>query len=320
MSDRTIFDLEYKNSSKSREVKNEYSTKDIPIKDAIAIVTQQMQIVELRPRTIESYMYVFKRFCEMSNIKKTSDINADAIYQFLSRPLTANGKKTQLKQLKAVLNRFYNNGWFSQKFWADIQIKVDEVNRPVSNKQDIALLLSLINTKEYVGFRDSLAILILYKTGIRIRTLGTLSERNFDFEKEILVLKGEQLKNRNVLYLPIDEQIMNLTRKIIIKNNQIRAINKKQNDYIFLTLQGDGISQDSKTNAISRQLTKYSKRFGIKNINPHAIRRLYAQELLAKGASVALISQALGHASLETTTDYLQMDKEEIAQQLKDFL
>lgn len=70
-------------------------------------------------------------------------------------------------------------------------------------------------------------------------------------------------------------------------------------------------------NAISKQLTKYAKRFGLENIIAHAIRRAYAKSLLNKGASIALISKALGHADIATTTFKIDLDVEEVAKDLK---
>lgn len=72
--------------------------------------------------------------------------------------------------------------------------------------------------------------------------------------------------------------------------------------------------------AISKQLNKYSKRFGLENINAHAIRRAYAKNLHDKGASIALISKALGHSDLAVTTQYLDLDVEEVAKDLREYL
>lgn len=72
--------------------------------------------------------------------------------------------------------------------------------------------------------------------------------------------------------------------------------------------------------AISKQLNKYAKRFELENINAHAIRRDYAKNLLNKGASIALISKALGHSDLAVTTQYLILDIEEVEINLRNFL
>ncbi|UQW96681.1 site-specific integrase [Rummeliibacillus sp. G93] len=79
-------------------------------------------------------------------------------------------------------------------------------------------------------------------------------------------------------------------------------------------------SSKSSNNAITKQLNKYSKKFGLQNINAHALRRAYAKNLLNKGASVPLISKALGHSDITVTTQYLDLDVDEVARDLRGYL
>lgn len=72
--------------------------------------------------------------------------------------------------------------------------------------------------------------------------------------------------------------------------------------------------------AISKQLNKYAKRFGLENINAHAIRRAYAKRMHDKGASIVIISKALGHSDLAVTTQHLNLDVEEVAEDLREHL
>ncbi|WP_368914591.1 tyrosine-type recombinase/integrase [Exiguobacterium acetylicum] len=67
-------------------------------------------------------------------------------------------------------------------------------------------------------------------------------------------------------------------------------------------------------------LIKYEKRFKLENINAYTIRRGYAKNLLNKGASIALISKELGHSDLAVTTQYLDIDTQEVATTLRNFL
>jgi site-specific recombinase XerD len=60
--------------------------------------------------------------------------------------------------------------------------------------------------------------------------------------------------------------------------------------------------------------------YGLKNINPHALRRGFAMRLRNKGADILLISKALGHSDLAVTTKYLGMEKEEVSNELRKFL
>lgn len=112
-----------------------------------------------------------------------------------------------------------------------------------------------------------------------------------------------------------------MLRMLIQLNIGIRNYYGTDNFNIFITQNGSPMNSSKSSNcAISKQLNKYAKRFGIANINAHAIRRAYAKSLLEKGASIALISKALGHSDLAVTTQYLDLDVEEVAANLRDFL
>lgn len=160
----------------------------------------------------------------------------------------------------------------------------------------------------------------MYKTGIRIRILGELKERHIDFDNLVLSLDGSTLKNHKHLKLPIDVEIANMLKILIQLNNGIRNYYGTENFNVFITQNGLPMNTSKSSNcAISKQLNKYAKRFGLQNINAHAIRRAYAKNLLEKGASIALISKALGHSDLAVTTQYLDVDVE-VATNLRDFL
>jgi len=268
-------------------------------------VFKQMRIAGNRPRTIESYEYIFKQFIEVCGIVVVEDIDLDKLYHYLDvLQVTPATKLIRLKSIKAVLSKFYNNGWLKDRFWSNIQIKIDKEVKKGARESDIEKLLQLINQTTFIGFRDAAAIKVMYKTGIRIRTLGELRERHIDFENLCLNLDGSTLKNHKFLQL------------LIKLNNGIRAHFGTDNHHVFITQNGTPMNSSKSSNyAISKQLSKYSKRYGLENINAHAIRRAYA-----KSASIALISKALGHSDLAVTTQYLDLDVEEVANDLRDFL
>lgn len=99
-------------------------------------------------------------------------------------------KLTQLKCLKAVLGKCHNNGWFPIKFWLNIQIKVD---KKVKKGATSNILLSLLDKTIFIGLRDAVAILTVYK--------------NIDFDDKSLILPGSIMKNHNPLKLSLDEQL-----------------------------------------------------------------------------------------------------------------
>lgn len=290
--------------------------------EALETVFNQMRTAGNRQRTIESYEYIFKQFVNINDIEYVEEINIDSIYNYLgSIDVSQCTKLIRLKSTKAVLSKFYNNGWLKERFWSNIQIKVDKEVKKGAKESDIDRLLHLIDKTTFIGFRDAVAVQLMYKTGIRIRTLGELRERHIDFENLCLNLDGSTLKNHKFLKLPITKELADMLNMLLQLNGGIRKYYKTDNSNVFITQNGSPMNTSkSSNNAISKQLSKYSKRFGLENINAHAIRRAYAKNLHDKGASIAIISKALGHSDLAVTTQYLDLDVEEVAKDLREYL
>lgn len=305
-------------STKKKAVKR----KGITIPQALETIYQQMRIAGNRIRTIESYDYIFNQFIQFNKLEYVEDITADSIYEYLgSLEVAQQTKLIRLKSIKAVLSKFHNNGWVKQKFWSTIHIKIDKQIKNGAKANDIEKLIELIDQNTFIGFRDTVAILTMYKTGIRIQTLGELKERHIDYENLSLNLDGSILKNHKFLKLPIDQELADLYKVLVKQNDKIRSYYNTENTNIIITQNGLPISNArTSNNAISKQLNKYSKRFGLENINAHAIRRGYAKKLLDAGASIAIISKALGHSDLAVTTQYLDLDVEEVAKDLREYL
>ncbi|MBM7691133.1 integrase [Peribacillus deserti] len=306
-------------SSSTTASANEKDGRDLD--SIMEIIIQQMKVSGYRERTITDYLTYMAHFRKATHVEYLEDITTDTIYLWLGSMNVSNQTKlTRLKCLKAILGRCFNNGWFSSKFWHGINIKVDKQVKKGAKKDDIMVLLSLLDLNTFIGLRDAVAVFTLYKTGVRINTLGQLQERHIDFENKLLCMDGTILKNHKILKLPLDDELLHLLRVLINQNNKIRSYYGEQNSYLFIGYKGTSLNTKSTNNAISKQLNKYAKKYGLNNINPHALRRGYAKSLLDKGANLALISKALGHSNLAVTTQYLDLDVEEVADNLRDFL
>lgn len=305
-----------------QSLKDELKRDALKIEEGLEKVFQQMQTNGNRKRTIQSYQYIFKQFIEVTHLKYIEDISLDSIYQYLEEINVARETKLiRLKSIKAVLSHFYNNGWIKEKFWTGIQIKIDKKVKKGTSEEDIKKLIELIDQSDFIGFRDTVAVLTMYKTGIRIRTLGELQEHHIDFENKFLNLDGSIMKNHKFLKLPIDNELISMYKILIDMNNNIRSYYNTKNTNIFITQNGLQMNSSKSSNsAISKQLNKYSKKYGLENINAHSLRRAYAKNLLKKGASVPLISKALGHSDIAVTTQYLDLDVDEVANDLRDYL
>lgn len=302
------------------QTKREHIT-GFPIEKALAAVIRQMKAAGLRERTISDYEIYVNDFMEKTGVKVLPEINADHVYAWLASMNVSNQTKlTRLKCLKAFFSRCFDNGWLESKFWNSIRIKVDNPVKEGATDREIQILLSMLDLTDFVQLRDAAAILLMYQTGIRVGTLARLENKHVNFESNLLKIDGGIIKNHESIYLPFDDVLARLLNALIKQNDLIRRDNRVKNELLFITSRGMTVLSSPSNNIITKRLNKYAKEFGLKNINPHALRRGFAKNLLNKGANIALISKALGHSGLAVTTRYLHLDKDEVAESLRKFL
>ncbi|MEV5112609.1 tyrosine-type recombinase/integrase [Peribacillus frigoritolerans] len=293
----------------------------ILISKALEVITRQMKVSGNRSRTISDYVLHVEHFQSITHVQHVLDITANTIYQWLDSMNVSNQTKlTRLKCLKAFLSRCFDNRWIEMKFWKTINIKVDQKVKEGATEHDVSVLLSLLDLGNFIHLRDAAAVLVMFKTGIRINTLVQLEERHIDFKNQVLNLEGSIMKNHQQIKLPFDDFLKNLLEILIKQNTIIRREYGKKNSLLFITKYGDVIATSPTHNNIQKRLNKYSRMYGLKNINPHALRRGFAKSLLDKGANVAVISKALGHSDISVTTKYLHLEVEEVVSSLRSYL
>lgn len=293
----------------------------ILISNALDVITRQMRVSGFRSRTISDYNLHVKHFQTVTHTRYVSDISADTVYLWLDSMKVSNQTKlTRLKCLKAFLSRCFDNRWIELKFWKTINIKVDQKVKEGATEHEVTVLLSLLDLGNFIQMRDAVAVLVMFKTGIRINTLVQLEERHIDFRNNMLNLDGGIMKNHQQLKLPFDSYLGKLLDVLIKHNSVIRKEYGKDNNLLFITKYGDIISNSPTHNNIQKRLNKYAKMYSLKNINPHALRRGFAKSLLDKGANVAVISKALGHSDISVTTKYLHLDVDEVLNNLRSYL
>lgn len=334
--DLSLFNLKSDNDSEEMLVKKQahksiskidviedINNRSITIEQAMKILNQQWKLSGLRPRTVQSYNYNFDRFVEVTKVEYLHQINSQKIYDFLAslEDVKDSSLYGVLKQIKAVLSKCADNGWYESPFWKNVKIKVNKTVKEAATEQEITLLLSLLDKSTYSGLRDSIAIILLVKTGIRIKTLGELRESNIDFENQLLKLQGDIMKSHKPLFIPLSNDMCILLKELIAVNEKIRREHKQKNNYIFLSNVGVPISNTvSPSNLIAKNLWVYSKKWGLKNVNAHSLRRLFAQNLIKRGADINLVSHALAHSDLTTTSIYLGLNPTTVAKSLREYI
>lgn len=290
----------------------------LTVADGLTAVLGQGKAEGLRKATLADYEKWFTRFTDYCQIKYLDDITANHIYNWINSMDVQNStKRIRLKALKAVLGRLFNAGMLQQNFWRNIIVKVDEEIKEGATEADIQELLSHMDMTNYFHLRDTAAILLMWQTGIRISTLSQLKTAHIDFEDGLLICTGNIMKNGRRLVLPLSNQLLDILNTLIQHNQVIAEMRGFETDLIFISQNGKSFQKPNGGNTLTIRLNEYSKQYGIKNINPHSIRRGFGRRLLDEGVSIPVISKALSHNSLAVTTRYLNVDEAELINELK---
>lgn len=140
---------------------------------------------------------------------------------------------------------------------------------------------------------SGLMIRLLAKTGIRLQEMLDLDIRDIDAELMTVKIHGKGRKERTVY---MDAAL----------TTEVTDYAKGKTARIF-----DGIDQRTARRIIYYAMRRYST---ARQLSPHAIRHTYATDLARNGANVTTIAKMLGHNSLRTTQQYIDLGQQDVTQ------
>jgi integrase len=155
-----------------------------------------------------------------------------------------------------------------------------------------------------VGQRDRLALGLLVAAGLRRREAAELRFDDVMLQpsqgkmRTVLDVRGKGAKDRVV---PISDRLANAidewTAVVGYKGRVLRSLGRDRKP-------GDSITPTGLYYLVRRR----GEEIGKPNLAPHDLRRTFAQLGYEAGVPVTQISRLLGHASIETTQRYLNLD------------
>ncbi len=162
-----------------------------------------------------------------------------------------------------------------------------------------------INTR--TGIRDRALLLLLYNTGARVSEIVALkiSDLSLDDAGQVHLL-GKGNKHRNCpLWPETVAAIQAYMKKRIPKEAECRTLFLNANSVPITRF---GIRHILKKYAATA--ADFCPSMKTKIINPHTVRHATAMHLLRSGNDINMVSYWLGHADLNTTHIYIEIDME----------
>jgi site-specific recombinase XerD len=159
----------------------------------------------------------------------------------------------------------------------------------------------------------SLAVLaLLYGTGLRRGELERLNLADWQRDEKLLKLDGRKTGRERIV--PVSEGIWRcLEAYLPERQNLLEKQGLGRDPALFLNRRGQRLSGEQ----LARMVHRLAKVADVPLVTLHQFRHTCASDLLERGVSLPEVQQMLGHATVVTTTRYLQIADPERARAMR---
>jgi len=282
--------------------------------------------------TIYGYQGHLLHFCIFLRDAEIENITLGQITEYLSLCQKMGFRGSSLEKYGLAIKEFFDF-YYKQNYQVinpelvPIPKIFDRVMPRVATEEDFRKLLDVIpdESRTYYHLRNKAIIWLLHDTGARVSEIANLKIQDIDLINQWAIIKTEKRRDdmpfRKIFWTKICADALNnwiKKREELIMKTEI--LDPTDKDDLFLSVNG-GVCSDGKTGrkidieAIGEMLRKYSRLAGLKyNLNPHSFRHRLGHELVKQGAQANIVSQILGHRSLDSSRIYtilsgIELDK-----------
>jgi len=244
--------------------------------------------------TYDNALKAISRYQKGAKIK---DVNLKFIEGFHNN-LLAEGKSIttisiHMRTFRAVVNA--NRDLFIDYPFKKYKIPTARNNKRAIEQKDFLKLLNHKSKTRASRFYLDLYRFSYYCAGINIRDIALLKKDNIKGEY-LIYTRSKTGKTIKVYLLP--------QAKTIIQEYQ------SNREYIFPILENNDSEHiykkvNTTTNKVNYTLERACEDLEIVKVSTYSARHSFATHLMNKGASIAFISQSLGHTSISTTQNYI---------------
>lgn len=277
---------------------------------------------DVSPNTIRAYrdaFLLFLRFAAKRSNRQVirlqlEDLGPAALQDFLSHLETERRNCVATRNCRLVaIHRFFAYVATCEPLHAQLCRRILDV--PIKKtttcpmtyleRDEVKALLAAPELSHPRGLRDLALLTFLYNTGVRVSEAVTLNASDVRFETPAQVrVCGKGRKQR---LCPLWAETAETLRAYL----QQRRLNDQSSQPLFINARGQRISRHGVNVIIQRHLrtaAKQRRSLERKRIGPHTFRHTAAMHLLQAGVELNVIRAWLGHVSITTTSQYIEID------------
>lgn len=175
--------------------------------------------------------------------------------------------------------------------------------------EDLEKILATAPGDNAVSLRDRAFLELVYGGGLRVSEACGLKVSELRLEDEAVMVEGKRSKVR---WVPLPAETISWLRRYLADSRPV-LVNRAV-DEVFVGPSGKPMSRQSAFHVVRRAVS----RSGVtKHASPHTLRHTYAVHLVKGGADLRAVQELLGHASIDTTQVYTQLDTEAVVADYK---
>lgn len=174
----------------------------------------------------------------------------------------------------------------------------------ILNEEEKTRLHSHFSQDDEAGLRNHLIITLMMDYGLRCSEIPQIAINDIQWSMNNIIIK--KTKTHNDRYIPLNQNFLVLLEKYIIK------FRNNSSKYLFTTVNPRKKDLKMNTEEVRRIIRLAFKKENIHGYwkGTHSLRRSAASNLFNNTNSFKVVSDILGHKSIESTTSYVRVDFE----------
>lgn len=263
--------------------------------------------------TRKNYYRVLYNFCETMDregVNTLSNLQSNMILNYISSK--KGGQDHAVIILKALLKKMYEDQYVDYHTATILDnFRIKETRKLISyyTPEQVLCIEKSVDRKSAMGKRDYAMILLATRLGLRSSDILGLKFSNIDWDNNLIHL--EQFKTKRRIELPL---LVNIGDSIVDYIQHGRP--KSDLKFIFLRAASPYVQMTN--SALYEILNKYFRKSNVeyaeKKHGAHAMRHSLATNMLRNGTPLHVITESLGHESINNTMVYLNLDIDSILQ------
>ena len=174
-------------------------------------------------------------------------------------------------------------------------------------RDEVLKIFAGIDGRTWQGQRDDALLRLLYNTGMRVQELVDLNVNHLRFSRPYTVrIHGKGRKER---VCPLWKETLAALKAYIEK----RGVRLDDATPLFVNREGNRLTRFGVSYILAHRVTEAATACPsllTRKVTPHTIRHTTAMHLLQSNVDLNMIRSWLGHASIETTNGYVEIDLE----------